>query len=74
MDSEQCQAQWDEVVNGWARNSHLPEIHCSVLPAMKSLPIAALKQNGFLQTLVSKGEEEEKREEADAGMSKESLP
>ncbi|KAM4748372.1 ELMO domain-containing protein 3 isoform 1-T2 [Rhinophrynus dorsalis] len=48
-----------ETMNGWALNSDLPESHSSFLPAMKSLPISAVKQNSVLQTLVNNGDEAE---------------
>ncbi|KAM4677678.1 ELMO domain-containing protein 3 [Discoglossus pictus] len=48
-----------EVVNGWVLNSDCPEIHKDFLPAIKSLPISAVKQNGVLQNLVTKGDEGE---------------
>ncbi|XP_053318827.1 ELMO domain-containing protein 3 [Spea bombifrons] len=46
-----------EVANGGVVNSDLPDSHDTFLPALKSLPISAVKQNSVLQTLVSKGDE-----------------
>ncbi|KAG8450673.1 hypothetical protein GDO86_003087 [Hymenochirus boettgeri] len=42
-----------EIMNGSAVNSDLPGTQSNFLPAMKSLPISAVKQNIILQTLIN---------------------
>ncbi|NP_001072642.2 ELMO domain-containing protein 3 [Xenopus tropicalis] len=49
-----------ETMNGRMKNSDIAETQSSFLPAMKALPISAVKQNTVLQTLVGGAGEPEK--------------
>ncbi|XP_069816791.1 ELMO domain-containing protein 3 isoform X1 [Dendropsophus ebraccatus] len=54
-----------EVMNGWAERPEVHQTHNNFLPAIKSMPISAVKHNSVLQTLVNKTEEPVKEPESE---------